>query len=91
MKIHFYGRLDSLESCYTYQAFDINGMSLFLQNSPRFGYEPASMTIKNPALFVKKADGYYRFVIEDFQVDVHEGQLDITSKELQEIVDNIEI
>lgn len=26
MKIHYYGKLDSMESCYTFQAFDINGV-----------------------------------------------------------------
>lgn len=75
MKIHFYGRLDNLESCYTYQAFDIEGVSMLIQNAPRFGYDPATMTIKDPAMFIKNNDGYYRFVIEDFEVQVVSGEL----------------
>lgn len=86
MKIHFYGKLDSLESCYTYQAFDIEGVTLFLQNAPRFGFEPATMTIKNPAMFIKKEDGYYRFVIEDFEVEIKDGSILIKELELKKIL-----
>lgn len=73
MRIHYYGRLDNLESCFTYQTFDIEGVSLLIQNSPRFGYEPATMIIRNPAMFIKNENGYFRFVIEDFEVEVVKG------------------
>lgn len=86
MKIHFYGRLDSLESCYTYQAFDIEGVTLLLQNAPRFGYEPASMTIKNPAMFIKKEEGYHRFVIEDFEIEVKDGKIQMEEGDLKDIL-----
>ncbi len=85
MKIHYYGKLDSMESCYTYQAFDIDGTTLLLQNAPRFGYEPASMTIKNPALFIKQSGSYYRFVIEDLEVEVKDGILSIGETKVREI------
>lgn len=75
MNIHYYGRLDNLESCYTYQAFDVEGVTMLLQNAPRFGYEPATMFIKDPAMFIKNGDGYYRFVIEDYEVEVVRGVL----------------
>ena len=86
MRVHFYGRLDNLESCYTFQAFDIEGVTMLLQNAPRFGYEPATMTIKNPAMFIKKEDGYYRFVIEDFEVEVKDGKINIEELELKDIL-----
>ncbi len=86
MKVHFYGKLDNLESCYTFQAFDIDGLTVFLQNAPRFGYEPATMTIKNPALFLKKKDGYYRYVIENFEINVVNGKIQIEKSELREIL-----
>ena len=78
--------LDSLASCYTYQAFDIEGITMLLQNAPRFGYEPATMTIKNPAMFIKKEEGYYRFVIEDFKVEVVNGVLLISEDKVKEII-----
>ena len=86
MNIHYYGKLDSLESCYTYQVFDIEGITMLLQNAPRFGYEPATMTIKNPAMFIKKEDGYYRFVIEDFKVEVVNGKVIISENKVKEII-----
>lgn len=86
MKLHYYGRLDNLESCFSYQAFEVDGVTMLLQNAPRFGYEPVTMTIKNPALFVKKDDKYYRFVIEDFKVDVKDGVLSIEDVQLKKIV-----
>lgn len=89
MKIHYYGMLDSLESCYTYQAFDIDGITMLLQNAPRFGYEPATMNIKNPAMFIKKADGYYRFVIEDFTVFVENGLIRIDKDTLFSIIKEV--
>lgn len=86
MNIHYYGMLDSLESCYTYQTFDIDGTSMLLQNAPRFGFEPATMTIKNPAMFIKKEEGYYRFVIEDYKVEVVNGSLKISDNKVKEII-----
>ena len=85
MRVHFYGRLDGIESCYTFQVFEMDDVMLFLQNAPRFGYEPATMTIKNPALFIKKEDDYFRFVIEDFELEVVNGQIDIKDGILKEI------
>ena len=85
MKVHYYGRLDNLESCYTYQAFEEEGLSLFLQNGPMFGFEPATMIIKNPAMFIKKNDCYYRFVIEGFEVDIKDGKIDIDKNVLIDI------
>lgn len=86
MKVHFYGKLDNLESCYTFQTFDIDGVTLLLQNAPRFGYEPATMTISNPALFLKKKDGYYRFVVEDYKIEVVEGIINIEEGGLKEMM-----
>lgn len=86
MNIHYYGMLDSLESCYTYQAFDIEGDTILLQNAPRFGYEPATMIIKNPAMFIKKDDVYYRFVIENFKVEVVSGLLKIDEDIIKKII-----
>ena len=86
MKVHFYGRLDNLESCYTFQAFDIEGVTMLLQNAPRFGFEPATMTIKNPAMFIKKEDGYHRFVIEDFEIEVKDGEIQMEEGDLKDIL-----
>lgn len=85
MRVHFYGRLDGIESCYTFQVFDMGDVMLFLQNAPRFGYEPATMTINNPAMFIKKTNDYFRFVIEDFELEVVNGQIDIKDGTLKEI------
>lgn len=88
MKVHYYGRLDNLESCYTYQEFETEGLSIFLQNGPMFGYEPATMIIKDPAMFIKKNDSYYRYVIEEFEVDIKEGVIKIDKNDLIGIIDN---
>ena len=85
MRVHFYGRLDGIESCYTFQVFEMDDVMLFLQNAPRFGYEPATMTIKNPAFFIKKEDDYFRFVIEDFELEVVNGQIIINVDLLKDI------
>lgn len=87
MRVHFYGRLDNLESCYTFQTFDIDGVTMLLQNAPRFGYEPATLTIKNPAMFIKKEDGCYRFVIEDFEVEVKDGKIQIKEEDMKDIIE----
>ena len=86
MRLHFYGILNSLESCFTYQEFEIDGKVMLLQNSPRFGYEPATMVINNPAMFIPKGDEFYRFVIEDFCVDVKDGILQIEDSLLRDIL-----
>lgn len=86
MRLHYYGRLDSLESCYSFQEYEINGMTLLLQNAPRFGYEPATMIIKNPAMFIKKEDGYHRYVIEDFSLEVVDGVIKMGEEILKDIV-----
>lgn len=88
MRVHFYGRLDNLESCYTFQTFDIDGITMLLQNAPRFGYEPATLTIKDPAMFIKNEDGCYRFVIEEYDVEVKDGTILIDDVRLKEILKN---
>lgn len=88
MKVHFYGKLDNLESCFTFQTFNIDGVTILLQNAPRFGYRPASLIIKNPAMFIKKDDGYYRFVVEDFKVEVLNGTLMIDEETINKIIEN---
>ena len=87
MKLHYYGVLDSLESCYTFQTFDVEGVRVYIQNSPRFGYEPATMEIKNPAMFIEKGGEYYRFVIEDFKIKVVDGVIDIEDTLVSEMVE----
>ncbi len=89
MKVHYYGILDNQESCYTFQGFNVDGIKLYIQNSPRFGYEPATMKIINPALFVEDGAGFHRFVIEDFKVDVKDGKLQISDVVLREIVEGL--
>lgn len=86
MRLHYYGRLDSLESCYSFQEYEIDGMTLHLQNAPRFGYEPATMIIKNPAMFIKREDGYLRYVIEDFSLEVVDGVIKLDEALLRDIV-----
>lgn len=88
MKVHFYGKLDNLESCFTFQTFNIDGVTILLQNAPRFGYRPASLIIKDPAMFIKKEDDYYRFVVEDFQVEVLNGTLMIDEETIIKIIEN---
>lgn len=77
MRIHYYGRLDNLESCFTYQTFHIEGVSLLIQNGPRFGYVPATMIIRNPAMFIINKNGCFRFVIEDYEVEVVKGKVNV--------------
>lgn len=89
MKLHYYGMLDSLESCYTFQEFEVDGMKLYIQNSPRFGYEPATMIIKNPALFVRTKAGYLRYDIEDFSIAVSNGMADVNDDTICEIIGKI--
>jgi len=89
MKLHYYGMLDSLESCYTFQEFEMDGMKLYIQNSSRFGYEPATMTINNPALFVKTKAGYLRYGIEDFSIAVSNGMVEVNDEIILEIIGKI--
>ena len=86
MKLHYYGVLDSLESCYTFQTFDINDIKVHIQNSPRFGYEPATMSIKDPAMFIEKDGDFYRFVIENFIVTIEDGKIRIDDTIVQNIL-----
>ncbi len=59
---------------------------MLMPNAPRFGNEPATITIKNPAMFIKKEDGCHRFVIEDFEVEVKKGEFLIEEAELKDII-----
>lgn len=85
MTLHYYGKLDTLESCYTFQKFELDGKSLYIQNSPRFGYEPATMSIKSPALFVEDKTGFHRYVIEEFEIEVVDGVLNLGDDDLRHI------
>lgn len=71
MKLHYYGLLDSLESSFTFQEFVVDGVSVFLQKSPRFGFDARNIVIKDPAMFVHSDKGYYRFVLEDEIIEVN--------------------
>ena len=64
---------------------------MLLQNAPRFGYKPATMTIKNPAMFIKKEDGYYRFVIENFEIEVKNGKIRIEEDVLEDIIKKVQV
>ena len=86
MKIHYYGKLDSMESCYTFQTFDINDVIVHIQNSSRFGYEPATMSIRNPAMFIEKNGEFFRFVIEDFIANVKKGKIMIEGDTVRRIL-----
>lgn len=86
MKIHYYGKLDSLESCYTFQTFDINDVKVHIQNSTRFGYDPATLSIKNPAMFIEKNGEFFRFVIEDFIANVKDGIIMIENDTVQKML-----
>lgn len=86
MNLHYYGKLDGLESCYTFQTFEVNGIKLHIQNSPRFGYEPATMNIKNPAMFIEKENGFYRFEIEDFVISIEDGNIKINQEVINKIL-----
>ena len=71
MKLHYYGILDNLESCFTFQEFVVDGVSIYLQKSPRFGFDAKNIVIKDPAMFVHSDKGYYRFVLEDEKIEVN--------------------
>jgi len=86
MKIHYYGKLDSMESCYTFQTFDINDVKVHIQNSTRFGYEPATLSIKNPAMFIEKNGEFFRFVVEDFITNIKDGKIMIENDTVQRIL-----
>lgn len=80
MKLHYYGILDNLESCFTFQEFVVDGVSVYLQKSPRFGFDARSIVIKDPAMFVHSDRGFYRFVLEDVEIYVNEDGNIITSE-----------
>jgi hypothetical protein len=71
MKLHYYGLLDSLESSFTFQEFVVDGVSIYLQKSPRFGFDARNIIIKDPAVFIHSDKGYYRFVLEDKKIEVN--------------------
>lgn len=85
MILHYYGLLDKIESCFTFQSFEVEEGKVYIQNSSRFGYEPATMSIKNPAMFIKKHGKFYRFVIEGFSVTVLDGVIPIDCDTVSEI------
>lgn len=74
MKLYCYSVLDSQERCYTFQTFDIGDVRVYIQNSPNFGYEPATMDIKNMVMFIEKDVEYYQLVIEYFKIEVKENR-----------------
>lgn len=79
-KLHFYGKLYSLESCYPFQEFEIDGKRLYLQCSGRFGVKTANYTIENPAMYLQTSDGYYRFNVENLTVVTDEnGDVEINA------------
>ena len=47
---------------------------MYIQNSPNFGYEPATMDIKNMVMFIEKDVEYYQLVIEYFKIEVKENR-----------------
>lgn len=71
MKLHYYGLLNSLESSFTFQEFVVDGVSIYLQKSPRFGFDAKNIVIKDPAMFVHSDKGYYRFVLENEKIEVN--------------------
>lgn len=85
MTLHYYGILDSLESCYTFQRIDMNGYVAFIQNSTRFGYEKKNICIQNPALFVLHKNRYYRFDIEGISINVSNGVALLSPQVLNDI------
>ena len=89
MNIHYYGILNSLESCYTFQEYEVEDLRIYIQNSTRFGYEPATITIKNPALFVFDGISYHRYVLEDFKIEVINGYLNLNNQDVQTIIREI--
>lgn len=70
MKLHYYGLLDSFESSFTFQEFVVDGIFIYLQKSPRFGFDARNIIIKDPAVFIHSDKGYYRFVLEDVSIEV---------------------
>lgn len=91
MNLHYYGMLDNPESCFTFQAFEMEGAIVYIQNSPRFGYEPATMNIANPALFIEKDSVFYRFVIENFKITVINGKIMLDGSTIIEIMEGASI
>ena len=87
MKIHYYGLLDSLESSYTFQEFVVDGIAVYLQKSPRFGFDARNIVINDPAMFIHSDKGYYRFVLEDEQLEVNtDGNLVVSESFLMNCI-----
>lgn len=90
MKVHYYGKLDSLESCYTFQEYKIDELSVYIQKSGRFGYEPTTITIDNPALFIYDGSSYERYVLEDYKIEVINGMPNLQYEEILAITNEIQ-
>lgn len=88
MKLHYYGILDNLESCFTFQEFVVDGIAVYLQKSPRFGFDAKNIAIKDPAMFIYSEKGYYRFVLEDIEINVDaEGNVMASESFLRDCVE----
>lgn len=88
MKLHYYGILDNLESCFTFQEFMIDGIAIYLQKSPRFGFDAKNIVIKDPAMFIYSDKGFYRFVLEDVEINVDaEGNVMASESFLRDCVE----
>ena len=86
-KIHYYGRLDSLDSCYAYESRFLNGWEVYFQCSTRFGGITPNLRIDSPTLFLHN-DAYYYFVIEHFSIETdRNGKLIIDENCLKDIVE----
>ena len=87
-RIHYYGQLDSLDSCYAYESRFINEWEVYLQCSTRFGGVTPCLKIESPTLFLQNVDAYYYFVIEHFSIETDkDGKLTIDEYILKDIVD----
>jgi hypothetical protein len=85
MKLHYYGLLDNLESCFTFQGFVVDGVTVYLQKSPRFGFDARNIVIKDPAMFIHSDKGYYRYVLEDVIIEVDaEGNVMVSESFLRD-------
>lgn len=86
--IHYYGQLDSLDSCYAYERKEIDGDDVYIQSSTRFGGVTPNLQIDSPTLFLHKEDAYYYFVIEHFSIQTDiDGKLTINEDDLKDIVE----
>lgn len=91
-KIHYYGRLDSLDSCYAYERNDIEGDDAYIQCSTRFGGVTPCLKIESPTLFLHNDGSYYYFVIENFSIETDkDGKLTIDENILKDIIEQAKI